>query len=133
VAIVVGIHIKSIHNITTWIAFGLYGGYVAPNILKWHWWRFNGYGYFAGMIAGVVAALVPLLIVPDMNRIYILPFSLLISTIASIVVCLRTPPEKDEVLESFSPTRFSHPFTAQSFSAINSVTFPLYYLYRDNL
>ena len=101
VAIVVGIRIKSIHNITTWIAFGLYGGYVAPNILKWHWWRFNGYGYFAGMIAGVVAALVPLLIVPDMNRIYILPFSLLISTIASIVVCLRTPPEKDEVLESF--------------------------------
>ena len=101
VAIVVGIRIKSIHNITTWIAFGLYGGYVAPNILKWHWWRFNGYGYFAGMIAGIVAALVPLLIVPDMNRIYILPFSLLISTIASIVVCLRTPPEKDEVLESF--------------------------------
>jgi len=48
-----------------------------------------------------VAALVPLLIVPDMNRIYILPFSLLISTVASIVVCLRTPPEKDEVLESF--------------------------------
>jgi SSS family solute:Na+ symporter len=101
VAVVVGIHIKSIHDITTWIAFGLYGGYVAPNILKWHWWRFNGYGYFAGMIAGVLAALVPLWIVPDMNRIYILPFSLLISTIASIVVCLRTPPEKDEVLESF--------------------------------
>ncbi len=101
VAIVVGIRIKSIHDITTWIAFGLYGGYVAPNILKWHWWRFNGYGYFAGMIAGVVAALVPLLIVPDMNRIYILPFSLFVSTIASIVVCLRTPPEKDDVLESF--------------------------------
>jgi len=101
VAVVVGIHIKSIHDITTWIAFGLYGGYVAPNILKWHWWRFNGYGYFAGMIAGVVAALVPLVIVPDLNKMYILPFSLLISTIASIVVCLRTPPEKDEVLESF--------------------------------
>ncbi len=101
VAIVVGIRIKSIHNITTWIAFGLYGGYVVPNILKWHWWRFNGYGYFAGMIAGVVAALVPLLIVPDMNRIYILPFSLFVSTVASIVVCLRTPPEKNEVLESF--------------------------------
>jgi hypothetical protein len=32
---------------------------------------------------------------------YILPFSLLISTIASIIICLRTPPEKDEVLESF--------------------------------
>ena len=100
-AIVIGIHIKSIHSITAWITFGLYGGYVAPNILKWHWWRFNGYGYFAGMIGGVIAALVPLLIAPDLNKMYILPFSLLASTLASIIVCLRTPPEKDEVLESF--------------------------------
>lgn len=100
-AIVIGIHIKSIHSITAWITFGLYGGYVAPNILKWHWWRFNGYGYFAGMIGGVVAALVPLLVAPDLNKMYILPFSLIISTIASIIVCLRTPPETEEVLESF--------------------------------
>jgi SSS family solute:Na+ symporter len=101
VAIVVGINIKSIHGITTWITFGLYGGYVAPNILKWHWWRFNGYGYFAGMISGVIASLVPLLIAPDLNKMYILPLSLFISTISSIIVCLKTPPEKDEVLESF--------------------------------
>jgi Na+/proline symporter len=102
VAVAIGIFkIKSIHEITTWIAFGLYGGYVAPNILKWHWWRFNGYGYFAGMIAGVIAALVPLIVWPDMNKMYILPFSLFISTVASIVVCLRTPPETDEVLENF--------------------------------
>jgi SSS family solute:Na+ symporter len=104
VAIAVGIHIKSIHGITTWIAFGLYGGYVTPNILKWHWWRFNGYGYFAGMIAGVVAALVPLLIVPDMNKMYILPVSLLVSAVASVLVCLRTPPETDEVLQGFYRT-----------------------------
>jgi Na+/proline symporter len=104
IAIVVGMQIKSIHGITTWIAFALYGGYVAPNILKWHWWRFNGYGYFAGMIAGVVAAIIPLLVVPDLNKMYILPFSLLFSAISSVVVCLRTPPESDEVLGSFYAT-----------------------------
>ena len=103
-AIVVGLHIRSIHGVTTWITFGLYGGYIAPNVLKWHWWRFNGYGYFAGMIGGVAAALVPLLVVPGMNKMYILPFSLLISTIMSIVVCLRTPPESDQVLQSFYRT-----------------------------
>ncbi len=102
VAIIVGVFkIESIHEITTWIAFGLYGGYVAPNILKWHWWRFNGYGYFAGMIAGIAASLIPLVVAPDMNKMYILPFSLVVSTIASVVVCLRTPPERDGVLESF--------------------------------
>ncbi|MHC4352864.1 MAG: sodium:solute symporter family protein [Planctomycetota bacterium] len=102
VAIVVGVFkIESIHEITTWITFGLYGGYVAPNILKWHWWRFNGYGYFAGMIGGIIASLVPLLIWPEMNKMYVLPFSLAVSTIASIIVCLRTRPETDEVLEGF--------------------------------
>jgi len=101
-AIFIGVFkIESIHDITTWITFGLYGGYVAPNILKWHWWRFNGYGYFAGMIGGIIASLVPLLIWPDMNKMYVLPFSLLVSTVASVIVCLRTRPESDDVLEGF--------------------------------
>lgn len=101
IAIVVGVNVKSIHDITTWITFGLYGGYVAPNVLKWHWWRFNGHGYFAGMIAGVVAALVPLAIFPDLNKMYILPVSLVTSTLASVIVCLWTPPESGSVLGSF--------------------------------
>jgi len=104
-AILIGVFkIESIHDITTWITFGLYGGYVAPNILKWHWWRFNGYGYFAGMIGGIIASLVPLLIWPDMNKMYVLPFSLLVSTLASVIVCLLTKPENDDVLESFYRT-----------------------------
>ncbi len=104
-AVAIGIsRVESIHDITKLITFGLYGGYVAPNILKWHWWRFNGYGYFAGMIAGVIAALVPFIVDPDINKVHILPFALGISTMASIVVCLLTPPEKDEVLEGFYRT-----------------------------
>ena len=35
----------------------LWSGYAAPNILKWHWWRFNGWGYFYGMISGIAGAL----------------------------------------------------------------------------
>jgi len=102
VAIIFGvIQVKNIHKITTWITFALYGGYVAPNILKWHWWRFNGYGYFAGMTAGVVVAIVSFLINPDMNQMYILPFSLGVSALASIIVCLNTPQDDDEVLGDF--------------------------------
>jgi solute:Na+ symporter, SSS family len=101
IAILIGINIPSIHDITTWITFALYGGYVTPNILKWHWWRFNGYGFFAGMIAGVIGALVPLAFDPGMNKMYILPISLAASTLASIIVCLKTPPEEDVVLMNF--------------------------------
>ena len=31
------------------------------NVLKWYWWRFNGYGYFWGMVGGIGSAMV----VPD--------------------------------------------------------------------
>ena len=114
VAIVVGLKVESIHEITTWITFSLYGGYVAPNVLKWHWWRFNGHGYFAGMIAGVVAAIV--LLMPQSVTVfnslfgtshdkfptmYAFAVTLPVSAIVSVLVCLITPPEKEEVLMKF--------------------------------
>ena len=37
---------------------GLWCGYTASNVLKWYWWRFNGFGYFWGMITGIGSALV---------------------------------------------------------------------------
>ena len=115
-SIIVGLHISSIDNLTKWIAAALYGGYVAPNLLKWHWWRFNGYGYFAGMIAGVIAGLtfpwfVPLAaerlfpaLAPLPDALITFPVILIFSAVASIVVCLKTPPETDEILESFYST-----------------------------
>ena len=101
VAIVVGMNVESIHGITKWITSALYGGYIAPNVLKWHWWRFNGYGYFAGMMVGVAAALIIPWCFPGLDPLLAFPVFLLTSTVASVVVCLLTPPESDEVLESF--------------------------------
>jgi hypothetical protein len=111
ISILVGMAVESIHQITTWITFALYGGYVAPNVLKWHWWRFNGHGYFAGMISGVAAAI--LLQTPaTINKIwdtqlwefpgtYAFFVTAPISLLASIIVCLLTRPESDEVLDQF--------------------------------
>ena len=47
---------KNVHSVTEWIVSALVPAFVAPNVLKWHWWRFNGYGFFAGMVAGTAAA-----------------------------------------------------------------------------
>src|SRR3954467_6388125 len=52
-----GYFTPSVHKATDWIVSALWSGYAAPNILKWHWWRFNGWGYFYGMIAGIGGAL----------------------------------------------------------------------------
>jgi SSS family solute:Na+ symporter len=99
---------KSIHQITMWIVSGLWGGYVAPNVLKWYWWRFNGYGFFWGMISGMAAAMIlPLALGnPDVlfgiqTNLALFPVVLLISTTASIIGTLTTAPEKDEVLMDF--------------------------------
>ena len=58
VGIYAGYYLQNIDGIVQWITAGLYGGYVAPNVLKWLWWRLNGAGYFAGMVAGMLLAMV---------------------------------------------------------------------------
>jgi Na+/proline symporter len=56
--ILIGTQIKSLNGIILFVTGAFYGGYAAPNVLKWIWWRFNGYGYFYGMIAGMMAAMI---------------------------------------------------------------------------
>jgi SSS family solute:Na+ symporter len=92
--------VESIDSVTQWIVSSLWGGYAAANVLKWHWWRFNGYGYFWGMVLGLIASLtLPLfLTLPDF---YIFPFIFVVSLAGCIAGTLLTKPEDDEVLKSF--------------------------------
>ncbi|MCR9229289.1 MAG: hypothetical protein NXH90_17850 [Flavobacteriaceae bacterium] len=58
VSIVLGFFVRDVNSILQWIVSALYGSYVVSNVLKWHWWRFNGEGYFWGMLSGIVPALI---------------------------------------------------------------------------
>ena len=53
----IGFFVASLNDIVQWIVSALYGGYAASNLLKWYWWRFNAYGYFWGMAAGIAGAI----------------------------------------------------------------------------
>jgi Na+/proline symporter len=101
VGIFVGTQLASINQITQWIVSGLWGGYTAPNLLKWHWWRFNGFGYFSGMLAGLAMALAMPQMAPDLHPLWGFPWILLVSGIASVAGSLLTQPDSDEVLMSF--------------------------------
>lgn len=105
VIVIVGISFgfitESIDSVLKWIVAGLYGGYIAPNILRWYWWRLNGFGYFAGMIAGIASALIVPLILPDMSALYSFPIHLTLSAVASVVASLNTQPDTDETLIGF--------------------------------
>jgi Na+/proline symporter len=91
----------SISSVTLWLVAMLFGGYTAPNVLKWHWWRFNGYGVFAGMLAGVAAAIAVPLLFRELPALHAFPLILVLSAAAAIIVCLLTPPESEEVLDRF--------------------------------
>jgi hypothetical protein len=57
VGIAFGLITDNILQVMMWIVGALYGGYVMANVLKWYWWRFNGHGYFWGMLLGMVGAM----------------------------------------------------------------------------
>ena len=104
--ILLGMFLSSITQITQWIVGGLYGGYTAANILKWYWWRFNGYGYFWGMLIGIMAALIvpatlPLVAPSFHDPTYAFPVILLLSFGGCIAGALLTKPVDEEVLKNF--------------------------------
>lgn len=101
VGVGLGLMLSSINDIMQWIFGALFGGYAAANLLKWHWWRFNAYGYFWGMITGLVAALFLPLLLPDTHPLYAFPLLLLLSLAGSVAGTLLTPAEPEELLCSF--------------------------------
>ncbi len=96
-----GFFIDSINAIMQWIFGALFGGYAASNLLKWHWWRFNGYGYFWGMISGLLASLLMPVLFPDLQPLYAFPFIFLFALAGSLAGTLLTPADDEEVLMDF--------------------------------
>lgn len=100
--IFIGFYVTSINSILQWITAALFGGYASANFLKWIWWRFNGYGYFWGMIAGLAASLSVPKLFPDMSIIYAFPLVIFpVSMVGSILGTLLTRPDDEKVLMDF--------------------------------
>ncbi|GET20434.1 sodium:solute symporter family protein [Prolixibacter denitrificans] len=101
VSIFFGIFATDVNSILQWIVSALYGSYVASNVLKWYWWRFNGHGFFWGMVAGMVPALVFPYIFTETLDLYYFPLILIISVAGSIIGTYMAPPTDEETLKSF--------------------------------
>lgn len=114
--VIMGFFAGSINSITLWITSALYGGYVAANFLKWIWWRFNGWGYFWGMTAGLFVATLQFLLdnnkdsfepgswlyeVSQIPAIYMFPFIFIVSLLGSFLGTLLTPATSMETLKEF--------------------------------
>jgi Na+/proline symporter len=109
IGIVFGVLSNSINDAMMWLVGSLYGGFVVANLLKWYWWRFNGYGYFWGMVTGIGGAMVVPKIMhliwgPGLNDLYTFPLIFLVSLFGSICGTLATEPEDEEILKKFYKT-----------------------------
>jgi Na+/proline symporter len=104
VGISFGFFVESINTVTQWIVNALWGGYTAANVLKWYWWRFNGYGYFWGMVTGIAASLITPLVAPISPTIYQFPIILVVSLAGCFIGTFATKPDDMEVLKKFYKT-----------------------------
>ncbi|MEM1095139.1 MAG: sodium:solute symporter family protein [Bacteroidota bacterium] len=96
-----GFMIESLNSVVQWIVAALYGGYTAANLLKWYWWRFNSYGYFWGMLSGILAAMIVPSLLPDLTALYSFPIILVVSIIGCVAGSYLTPPDDEAVLKNF--------------------------------
>jgi len=111
----IGWYVASVNSVVLWIVSGLWGGYTASNVLKWYWWRFNGYGYFWGMLSGIASSLILPSLLPKISLVsgflqahsvnsdvaLVFPLTFGISLAGCLAGTWLTKPEDDEILKDF--------------------------------
>jgi len=101
--VAVGFGATSINQMFTWIMGTLGAGVLLPNVMRWYWWRMNGWGYAVGTLTGMFLSLIQAL-VPALSA---LPLYTTFPTIAlgvmtvSVLVTLTTAPTDTATLKKF--------------------------------
>jgi len=108
IGVILGLFVKDVNTVLQWIVSGLYGGYVAANMLKWFWWRFNANGFFWGMMFGIVPA-IALAILKSFGvlsglDLYYWPLLFVLSMAGCILGTYAAEPTEITVLKSFYTT-----------------------------
>lgn len=103
IGLMIGLQSSSIADIWNWMMMALGAGIIVPNVLRWYWWRLNGWGYALGTLGGILLSLSALLFknIPDY---YLFPLIATASAVLCIFGTLLTRPVKFEVLSTFYTT-----------------------------
>ena len=104
VGIVISFGARSIAGMLTWIMVYLGGGVLIPNVLRWYWWRLNGWGYAAGIFGGMGLSLAQALLAGrgyDYPVYVALPVLAGVCALLCLVVTWATAPTPAAVLRRF--------------------------------
>ena len=101
IALLFSLTISNINEIWGWITMGIGAGMFIPQVIRWYWWRFNGYGFAIGTIFGMVSAIITKMLavnIAEYNSFLIASGS---SLFGCIVGALITKPTEEKVLINF--------------------------------
>ncbi len=107
VGLSIGLGISNISTMFDIITGGLYAGFVVPNVLKWIWWRLNGWGYFAGMMTGIAVSLWSILYWNQLTHSHIVlsfPLNMALSLAAAVFTSFATRRQQMDSLTHFYTT-----------------------------
>ena len=99
--IAVGLQAGSITAIWDWLMMVLGPAFLVPNVLRWYWWRFNGWGVVGSLTSGIFACMLLTFFFPGAPIYISLSVIVTISLVAAIAATLLTPPTDAETLRSF--------------------------------
>ena len=101
IALLFSLTISNINEIWGWITMGIGAGMFIPQVIRWYWWRFNGYGFAIGTVFGMVSAITTKILASNIAEYN----SFLIASGSSLIGCLLgtffTKPTEETVLVNF--------------------------------
>ena len=98
------LYIKNINEIWGWITMSIGGGLLVPLLVRWYWWRLNGYGFASGIATGMIAAVIQKAFFPGVPEYAAFIFSAGVSLTSMIVGTYLAPVTDRSVLENFYKT-----------------------------
>lgn len=92
---------NNLNQVWSWLTMGLGSGFIIPQVIRWYWWRFNGWGFASGVFTGMVMAFAQLIFYPGIGDMWGFLIITSASFVASIAGTYLSDPVDDEVLMNF--------------------------------
>ena len=96
--------VSNINEVWGWLTMSIGAGLLVPLVLRWYWWRYNGYGFALGTLAGILAAIIQRLLLPAIPEYQAFLFVSGLSFAGALAGTYATPPPPEHVLKRFYDT-----------------------------